>query len=687
MPKEIASLRQLKKINLNDNPLEIAIPTKWLGDQYQGSEFAQEILAYYKKMHEEGGRPLGEARVLVIGEADAGKTKLLRALLYGEYGSKFKDTRDATEGIEISEMNGEDVNIRMWDFGGQEIMHATHRFFLSRRCVYVLVVDATRDRDYNQAKIEYWLELIKSYGGDSPVLLVASKSESFSLDINKNDLQEKYPNLVKGAVLATSAKSGKGIEDLHSAIFEQAKKVPSVNVTLPRSFIAVKDKIEKLKDKKKSTVIEENAYRNLCKKNDITDDERQNILLQLLHDMGVVLHYENDDRLSDFGILNPEWATAGVYKLVNSPKIKESQGKFTLGEVKDVLQDEVTYPANMRRRIVDLMKKFELTYELPISQDTYILPSALPANQPELKEWDANTMAFEYQYSILRVSVLHRFIVKKHELIQDEQIWYSGVVLANKENQALIKADFGKKKILIKVKGKEETRKDFLYLIRMEFESIHGEESKPNEFIYHPKYPDLNLSFNEMKILAKTDQEHKTVYKNERVVINLRELLDGFVTLEERRKDEEKETQEARHTGRVPDLDKGSKSGDTYITTINVDGNIEGSNLPIGKGNQITQNLENSFNTFPTELQSNLIELMKLTETLLEQVKEDETKEEIKEELEDLQKQAKKSNPIKDKVKISVEGLIKAAKNLNEVGKPVLELAMTVIKLINNIPA
>lgn len=225
-------------------------------------------------MHEEGGRSLGEARVLVIGEADAGKTKLLRALLYGEHGKKFKDTRDPTEGIEISEMKGKDVNIRVWDFGGQEIMHATHRFFLSRRCVYVLVVDATRDRDYNQTKIEYWLELIKSYGGESPVLLVSSKSESFSLDVNKNDLQEKYPNLVKGALLATSAKLGKGIEELRSAIFEQAQKLPSVNVTLPRSFISVKDKIEKLKDRKKSTVIEENEYRNLCKKNNIADEER-----------------------------------------------------------------------------------------------------------------------------------------------------------------------------------------------------------------------------------------------------------------------------------------------------------------------------------------------------------------------------------------------------------------------------
>src|SRR5690606_27765763 len=104
---------------------------------------------------------LGEARVLVVGEADAGKTKLLRALLHGEYGSAFKDERDPTDGIKVNSLEAEDVALRFWDFGGQEIMHATHRFFLSRRCVYVLVADATRDSNYNEERIEYWLELLK----------------------------------------------------------------------------------------------------------------------------------------------------------------------------------------------------------------------------------------------------------------------------------------------------------------------------------------------------------------------------------------------------------------------------------------------------------------------------------------------------------------------------------------------
>ncbi|MGE5373421.1 MAG: hypothetical protein ACM3XO_00065 [Bacteroidota bacterium] len=86
-------------------------------------------------------------------------------------------------------------------------------------------------------------------------------------------------------------------------------------------------------------------------------------------------------------------------------------------------------------------------------------------------------------------------------------------------------------------------------------------------------------------------------------------------------------------------------------------------------------------------MQNPLIELIKASETLLQNTPTSEHIEEIKGELEILRSEARKSRPKKERVKITVEELAQAARNLNEVGKPVLELAMTAIKLINNMPA
>ena len=74
-------------------------------------------------------------------------------------------------------------------------MHATHQFFLSKRSLYVLVLDARKDE-----KAEYWLKHIRSFGGDSPTLIVLNKiDENPSFELNRKFLQEKYHPSIKGS--------------------------------------------------------------------------------------------------------------------------------------------------------------------------------------------------------------------------------------------------------------------------------------------------------------------------------------------------------------------------------------------------------------------------------------------------------------------------------------------------------
>jgi len=63
---------------------------------------------------------------------------------------------------------------RTWDFGGQEIYHATHQFFLTRRSLYLLVADDRKeDTDFN-----YWLEVVGLLSDQSPLCLSRSRSRA-----------------------------------------------------------------------------------------------------------------------------------------------------------------------------------------------------------------------------------------------------------------------------------------------------------------------------------------------------------------------------------------------------------------------------------------------------------------------------------------------------------------------------
>jgi hypothetical protein len=320
---------------------------------------------------------------------------------------------------------------------------------------------------------------------------------------------------------------------------------------------------------------------------------------------------------------------------------------------------------------VKLLERFELCYRTDDS--CYWLPSLMEKDEPTALGDFTSAMKFEYLYPELPKSVIVRFIVKVHKTIFENKVWRYGAVLKLDGNTALVRADEREKRVSIYIAGEESTRRDALAILRAHFDEIHAMfELPPKAFIYPPQYPDLQIPFADMKTLAKSEREHKAAYQGKAVTINLRELLDGFITPEERRKDEEREREEFKRKG-----------GDTYnVTNFNVGGNMEGSNVAIGEKHQITQTVQDSFNAFPAEIQTALAELIRKTEETLPQVQDPEDKEM----LEDALGKLKKSKPNKKSMSVTVKGLIAAAENIKSISMPVLEIAAKVITLLNGLP-
>lgn len=53
-------------------------------------------------------------------------------------------------------------------------MHSTHRFFLSERSLYLVVIEARREDDDS---VFAWLKTVRNRGGDSPVIVVINKCD------------------------------------------------------------------------------------------------------------------------------------------------------------------------------------------------------------------------------------------------------------------------------------------------------------------------------------------------------------------------------------------------------------------------------------------------------------------------------------------------------------------------------
>lgn len=139
--------------------------------------------------------------------------------------NEFQRDERKTEGIQITPWpirlhDTENVNLHIWDFGGQEIMHATHQFFLTGRGLYLLVLNGREGGE--DVDIEYWLKLIESFGADSPVIVVLNKIQSHPFDLNRRGLEEKYPGRIR-AFVRTDCEDGTGIEELRETILSETE--------------------------------------------------------------------------------------------------------------------------------------------------------------------------------------------------------------------------------------------------------------------------------------------------------------------------------------------------------------------------------------------------------------------------------------------------------------------------------
>ncbi|MBK7476679.1 MAG: hypothetical protein IPI11_11945 [Haliscomenobacter sp.] len=125
-----------------------------------------------------------------------------------------------THGIQIKTLGGTDIRFNVWDFGGQEVYHGTHRLFMEAEALQVILFDpkteasarnnvqvedrSTKEPVFNHP-IEYWYETASELSPNSQFFLVQNKKDEAGQE--DKDIRDYADG--KAKFLHLSAKTGR----------------------------------------------------------------------------------------------------------------------------------------------------------------------------------------------------------------------------------------------------------------------------------------------------------------------------------------------------------------------------------------------------------------------------------------------------------------------------------------------
>jgi small GTP-binding protein len=176
--------------------------------------------------------------VVVIGSEMVGKTSIINRYCNNIFEGTYFATLFSDLHIKRLVRNESDIELHVWDIGGQDQYKVDRKIYLPR--AYVVIVVFAVDDIMSFASLGDWMAEIKKYCKENPKLILVA---------NKIDLRAGKPGCVEtgqienearaagfDAMIETSAKEGTNVTAVFDLVVEMCKNRPSFT---PPAYAAV----------------------------------------------------------------------------------------------------------------------------------------------------------------------------------------------------------------------------------------------------------------------------------------------------------------------------------------------------------------------------------------------------------------------------------------------------------------
>jgi internalin A len=249
----INGLVKLKRIVLTDNPmnsiysllpkiksgipvaLKYALKSDEEGIFIKGNPIAepplevialgnQAIIDHFEKKDQHGDKKLEVVKLILVGNSGVGKTNFSQFLRNQQLNEKHisTDTLDIQtwKAPFLKAESGEEMQVNIFDFGGQDYYHDLHRLYYSHDTAYILLWDTSTnyydtlkenlsdgtELDYENFPIEYWLESIRYnlFGKEAPDFNFSGTKDQTSANVDNAEAHMPDVAVLRNELLTTA---------------------------------------------------------------------------------------------------------------------------------------------------------------------------------------------------------------------------------------------------------------------------------------------------------------------------------------------------------------------------------------------------------------------------------------------------------------------------------------------------
>ncbi|MEZ4883199.1 MAG: COR domain-containing protein [Chitinophagales bacterium] len=478
--ESVEGLQSLESLFLQGNEVQ-NIPQEILEREENCKE---RVWTFLKDKKESGAVQNNEVKVILVGNGSVGKTQIaMRLEQQKDY--VFNKQHESTHAIALLKREmacsylPDGLTLNIWDFGGQDIYHATHRMFMQHNALFLLVWDAENEtkpshnyngRDYKNETLDYWLRYVDCFGKGSPVLVLQNKIDRlFEKKMpppTQKSFQREHANIVR--FLEVSAKKGKGFlileKEIQKVFAEHSVLKESLLRELPASWVAVRNRVRtEQKNPQGRKEIDQSTFGNWCEAAGVADSAQY--ILEFLHDTGVLFYQER--YFSGSIILDQAWAIEAVYKVLNKDSdyfeiLEDKKGVLEYEDLCEIWERESDAERSL---FIDFMLNcelcFETTTEKPeygnpeLKDRTFVVPQLMATERPDYLE-DAEYMRhYELEeqkrlpFHFLPPVFMYRFLVQASDFAEVGDMWRQGVLMEYEGAFALVEADYADKCIVL----------------------------------------------------------------------------------------------------------------------------------------------------------------------------------------------------------------------------------------------